>query len=123
MTLAFISHADVGFHDNGWNHPEHVGRIRAITRALRYAPDLFMGLDHVEGRHATDAELAMGHDPAYVARVKALSEAGGGRFDEQRDEGSGGVFGELLERRSHRLVGDGRGCFAHDVGEGLARQQ
>jgi acetoin utilization deacetylase AcuC-like enzyme len=89
MTLAFISHADVGFHDNGWNHPEHVGRIRAITRALRYAPDLFMGLDHVEGRHATDAELAMGHDPAYVARVKALSEAGGGRFDADTVASSG----------------------------------
>jgi len=81
MTLAFISHADVGFHDNGWDHPEHVGRIRAITRALRYVPDLFMGLDHVEGRHATEDELALAHDRAYIARVRELSEAGGGRFD------------------------------------------
>ncbi len=79
--LAFISHSDVGRHDNGWRHPEHVGRIRAITRALRYAPDLFTSLEHLEGRHATEAELALAHDPAYIARVKALSAAGGGRFD------------------------------------------
>ena len=58
MSLAFISHSDVGRHDNGWNHPEHVGRIRAITRAMRYPPELFMSLEHVEGRHATVDELA-----------------------------------------------------------------
>jgi hypothetical protein len=29
--LGFISHSDVGRHDNGWNHPEPVGRLRAIT--------------------------------------------------------------------------------------------
>lgn len=79
--LSFISHSDVGRHDNGWRHPEHVGRMRAITRALRNAPELFLGVEHVEGRHATPDELALAHDPAYVARVRALSEAGGGRFD------------------------------------------
>ena len=81
MSLAFISHADVGVHDNGWNHPEHVGRIRAITRAMRYHPELFMSLDHVEGRHATEAELALAHDPAYIARVRGLAAQGGGRLD------------------------------------------
>lgn len=81
MTLAFISHSDVGRHDNGWNHPEHVGRIRAITRAMRYHPELFMGIEHVDGRHATVDELALGHDRGYIERVRALSESGGGRFD------------------------------------------
>lgn len=81
MTLAFLSHSDVGFHDTGWNHPEHVGRIRAITRALRDHTELFMTLEHLEGRHATPEELAIAHDPAYVARVREMSEAGGGRFD------------------------------------------
>lgn len=81
MTLAFISHSDVGRHDNGWNHPEHVGRIRAITRAMRYHPELFMALEHIEGRHATVDELALAHDRAYIERVRALCEAGGGRFD------------------------------------------
>lgn len=81
MSLAFISHSDVGRHDNGWNHPEHVGRIRAITRAMRYHPELFMALEHIEGRHATVDELAMAHDRGYIERVRALCEAGGGRFD------------------------------------------
>lgn len=79
--LAFISHSDVGRHDNGWNHPEHVGRLRAITRALRYAPELFTTVEHLEGRHATIDELALAHDRAYIERVRAMSLAGGGRFD------------------------------------------
>ncbi len=81
MTLAFISHADCGRHDNGWKHPEHVGRIRAITSALKYHPELFMALELLEGRHATVDELALCHDRAYIDAVRDLSAAGGGRFD------------------------------------------
>jgi acetoin utilization deacetylase AcuC-like enzyme len=81
MTLGFISHSDVGRHDNGWGHPEHVGRIRAITRAMRYEPELFTTLDHLEGRHATVAELLLAHDAGYIARVEELAKAGGGRLD------------------------------------------
>ncbi|MEX2180496.1 MAG: histone deacetylase [Gemmatimonadaceae bacterium] len=81
MTLAFISHSDIGRHDNGWNHPEHVGRVRAITRALRDHPDLFTALDHLEGRHATVDELLMVHDTDYVSSVRALAGSGGGQLD------------------------------------------
>ncbi len=81
MSLAFISHSDVGRHDNGWKHHEHVGRIRAITRAMRYHPELFMAIEHLEGRHATIDELALAHDRGYIERVRTMSEAGGGRFD------------------------------------------
>ena len=80
-TVAFVSHADCGRHDTGWQHPEHVGRLRMITRALRNHPELFMRVLHAEPRHATAAELALAHDPAYVARVEQMSLAGGGRFD------------------------------------------
>ena len=34
LTVAFISHADCGRHDTGWGHPEHVGRLRAITPSI-----------------------------------------------------------------------------------------
>ena len=81
MAVAYISHADVGFHDTGWGHPEHVGRIRAIPRALRDDPELFAALTHVEARHANEDELALAHDRDYVARVKAVVESGGGRLD------------------------------------------
>jgi acetoin utilization deacetylase AcuC-like enzyme len=81
MTVAYISHSDCGRHDTGWGHPEHVGRLRAIPRALREEPELFHALVHVEGRHATAAELTLVHDAAYIDRVRAMAEAGGGRLD------------------------------------------
>lgn len=81
MTLAFISHSDVGRHDNGWGHPEHVGRLRAITRALRDHTELFTTVEHLEGRHAAPAELALGHTTEYIDAVRTMAAAGGGRFD------------------------------------------
>lgn len=81
MSVAFISHADCGRHDTGWNHPEHVGRLRAITRALRNDWELMLRVEHREGRHAAAEELTLAHDAAYVQSVRALAEAGGGRFD------------------------------------------
>jgi acetoin utilization deacetylase AcuC-like enzyme len=81
MTVAYISHADCGRHDTGWGHPEHVGRLRAIPRALREDGDLFQRLKHVESRHATEDELALAHDRGYIARVRDVVAAGGGRLD------------------------------------------
>jgi acetoin utilization deacetylase AcuC-like enzyme len=80
-TVAFISHADCGRHDTGWGHPEHVGRLRAIPRALRNDFELYESLDHLEGRHANDDEIALAHDPSYIAGVRALAEKGGGKLD------------------------------------------
>ncbi|MFN2567047.1 MAG: histone deacetylase [Gemmatimonadaceae bacterium] len=81
MPVAYVSHSDCGRHDTGWGHPEHVGRLRAIPRALRDDAQLFHELRHVEGRHATDEELTLAHDPAYVARVRDLVARGGGALD------------------------------------------
>ena len=81
MTVAYISHADCGRHDTGWGHPEHVGRLRAIPRAIARDEELFHMLQHVEGRHATAQEVAHVHDPAYVESVREVATAGGGRFD------------------------------------------
>ncbi len=82
MTVAYISHSDCGRHDTGWNHPEHVGRLRAIPRALRNEFDLYGSLLHHEGRHAMPTEIALAHDPGYIARVRQLAESGGGRLDQ-----------------------------------------
>ncbi len=51
-----------------------MGRLRAITRALRDDPALFETVQHREGRHATAEELALVHDPRYVAAIEALCE-------------------------------------------------
>ncbi|MDO8500669.1 MAG: histone deacetylase [Gemmatimonadaceae bacterium] len=81
MKVGFISHADCGRHDTGWGHPEHVGRLRAITRALRNEPALFESVEHLEGRHATPDELALAHDPAYIALVERAAADGGAQLD------------------------------------------
>ncbi len=118
MTLAFISHSDVGRHDNGWNHPEHVGRVRAITRALRYHPELFTTLEHVEGGHASEDALALAHDRNYIARVRDTAAAGGGRFDADTvaSEGSWDAAtagaGCVLEAVDRALDGRNRRSFA-----------
>jgi acetoin utilization deacetylase AcuC-like enzyme len=78
---AYISHSDCGRHDTGWGHPEHVGRLRAIPRALRDDIELFHELRHLEGRHATEEELTLAHAATYVTRVRELVEQGGGPLD------------------------------------------
>ncbi len=81
MPVAFVSHSDCGLHDTGWGHVEHVGRLRAIPSALKYHPELFSDLLHHEGRHATPEELALGHDAAYIERVRTFADQGGGHLD------------------------------------------
>lgn len=81
MQAAFISHSDCGRHDTGWGHPEHVGRLRAITRALRNDPELFQSVAQIEGRQATASELGSVHSPDYIESVRAICAAGGGRLD------------------------------------------
>jgi acetoin utilization deacetylase AcuC-like enzyme len=76
VTIALISHSDCGRHDTGWGHPEHVGRLRAIPRALRDRPDLFHAIEHVEGRHATASELELVHTADHVARIRELAALG-----------------------------------------------
>jgi acetoin utilization deacetylase AcuC-like enzyme len=89
VRAAFISHSDCGRHDTGWGHPEHVGRLRAITRALREDPEFFHSVEHLEGRHATVEELELAHDPGYVQSVRKVVEEGGGRLDTDTVASSG----------------------------------
>ena len=117
MTVAFISHSDCGRHDTGWGHPEHVGRIRAITRALRDHPELLTSLEHVESRHATEDDLALVHTRAYIAQVRDLARAGGGPLDADTvtSEGSWDAAragaGALLDAVDFAMSGDGKRAF------------
>ena len=81
MRVGFISHSDCGRHDTGWGHPEHVGRLRAITRALRNVPELYEAVEQLEGRHATANEIALAHSADYIATVEQVALNGGGRLD------------------------------------------
>ncbi len=79
--VAFISHSDCGRHDTGWNHPEHVGRLRAIPRALSKRPDLFEAVLHHEGRHATVNDILLAHDQSYIETIRSIAASGGGTLD------------------------------------------
>jgi acetoin utilization deacetylase AcuC-like enzyme len=80
VSLAYISNSDCGRHDTGWGHAEHVGRLRAIPSALRHEYEFFGRISHVESRHAAEAELAIVHDPRYVAAIRQFAAEGGGRI-------------------------------------------
>ena len=118
MTVALISHADSGIHDTGWGHPEHVGRIRAIPRALRDDPELFMSLEHAEGRHATIEEIALCHETRYIERVHRMAAAGGGRLDQDTVVSTGSwaaataSVGCVLDGVDHAMAGRDRRSFA-----------
>jgi acetoin utilization deacetylase AcuC-like enzyme len=118
VTVALISHADCGRHDTGWNHPEHVGRLRAIPRALRDHPTLFHQLEHREATPATADDLVLAHDPAYVASVEALAAGGGGLLDADTvvSEGSWAAAtaacGAVLDGVTRAFAGDGRSFCA-----------
>ena len=117
MSVAFISHADCGRHDTGWGHPEHVGRLRAITRALREHPDVLMSLEHLEARHATEDEIALMHTRAYIEQVRAVARAGGGALDADTvaSEGSWDAAragaGALLDAIDYAMSGTGKRAF------------
>ena len=91
--LAVFWHDDVLLHDTGAGlfetgpnefldvpelHPENDVRIRNMRSLLTRGP-LAPHLDWQDGRHATEAELALVHDPAYVTSIKRQMAAGGGR--------------------------------------------
>lgn len=117
MSVAFISSSDCGRHDTGWGHPEHVGRLRAVTRALREHPEVLTSVEHMDSRHATEDEIALAHARPYIAEVRELARAGGGRLDADTvaSEGSWDAAragaGALLDGVDFAMLGDGMRAF------------
>jgi acetoin utilization deacetylase AcuC-like enzyme len=71
----YVSHSDSSRHDTGWRHPEHQGRLPAVARAVyRDMLTLFDPLLEIEAVPATEADLALAHDAAYIAAVRARVE-------------------------------------------------
>src|SRR5205085_1537322 len=73
---------DCSRHDTGWNHPDHQGRLPAVTRAVyRDMVALFDPLLQIEGMPAAEAELLRVHTRRYVDDVRrtAIAAAAEGR--------------------------------------------
>jgi acetoin utilization deacetylase AcuC-like enzyme len=72
---AFVSHEDCPRHDTGWTHPDHQGRLPAIARAVyRDMETLFDPLLELSATPACTADLALVHDPEYLAEIAETSE-------------------------------------------------
>lgn len=80
-TTAFVGHFDCARHDTGWGHPDHQGRLPALTRAVHADMlALFEPLLDLEGRHASLEELRLWHSDRYLDLVRdwvARAEANG----------------------------------------------
>ncbi len=63
-------------HDTGPGHPEHAGRIAAVSAAVA-AAGLGPRVAPLAAREATDEDLALVHDPRYVALVARECRAEG----------------------------------------------
>ena len=71
---AYVSHPDCPRHDPGWNHPDHQGRLPAITRAVhRDMVALWEPLLQVEAVPATEADLRLVHTQRHIAEVQATA--------------------------------------------------
>lgn len=94
-----------------------MGRLRAVTRGLKYDYELFQALTHLEGRHATMDDLLLCHTSEYIQRVKALAEGGGGRIDadtvvgESSWEAAMAAVGCVLDAVDLAFSGDYRRSF------------
>lgn len=60
-------------------HPESPGRVRNMRSLLEHGP-LRERITWRAGRVATDEELRLVHRPEYIAKIRELSDHGGGRI-------------------------------------------
>jgi acetoin utilization deacetylase AcuC-like enzyme len=71
---AYVSHHDSPRHDTGWNHPDHQGRLPAITRAVhRDMVALWEPILQVEAVPATEDDLRLVHTQRHIAEVQATA--------------------------------------------------
>lgn len=70
-STGFFLHPASPLHDTGWGHPEHQGRLRALTSTV--GKDLLTLHGHVEqleGSEAGEDDLLRVHTRAHVSRVR-----------------------------------------------------
>lgn len=75
-----VYHTDYLKHDPG-EHPEVRERLGAILDSLEKF-GLLAELEHLTPRRATEEEVALVHDPAYIEKISRMAVSGGGMLDE-----------------------------------------
>ena len=73
--VGFLLHPEAPLHDTGWGHPEHQGRLRALSSAVgRDLLALHQHVVQVEPGGVTDDDLLRVHTPEYLAVVRTAVE-------------------------------------------------
>ncbi len=94
MDLVLYSHRDMSLHRPRPSHPERPERLGAVLEALEAAPGL--KLDRREAPRASGADLALVHDPAFVAAVERSVPASGVTYLDPDTQVSPGSLGAAL---------------------------
>jgi acetoin utilization deacetylase AcuC-like enzyme len=69
---AIISHPACALHDTGWSHPEHQGRLPAITRGIYgQTPELLDRWLQAEAPPASETDVLRAHTEGHLAAVRA----------------------------------------------------
>lgn len=133
---AYVSHFDCARHDTGWNHPDHQGRVPALTRAVhRDMLTLHDALLQVEATPATVDDLLLVHTRrhvdavrAEVARADAAGEIGqvnGVRVSGASWDAALAGAGAVLTAVETVLAGEARNafCVARPPGRGASADE
>jgi acetoin utilization deacetylase AcuC-like enzyme len=82
LPTGFLLHPAAPLHDPGWGHPEHQGRLRALSSHVgRDMIALHQKVVQLEPRSATEKELLRVHTREHLDRVQAASDQA---MEEQR---------------------------------------
>ena len=75
LPTALVMHEDCALHDNGWQHPEHQGRLPAIIHALyQDTPDLQDVVLQLAGKHLDVSALTLVHEQRHVEMLNLARE-------------------------------------------------
>ena len=70
-TVAVYMHEDCARHDTGWRHPEHQGRLRAVSAGLEAAlPELLPEVVSAAGERLDPARLRLAHEETLIDTVR-----------------------------------------------------
>ncbi len=78
MKILYSTHPAFLRHHAGAHHPERPERLRAVQEGVE---DCGLPVQMVEPPAADEDLLGLAHTPSYIAHVRHVIEAGGGRFD------------------------------------------
>lgn len=91
----FYHHSDCSLHDTGWHHPEHQGRLRAVSSAVAAAlPELHADVEAREGTPLDPGLAELVHTGRHLRFIREAAEAAARAGAPQRVESDTVVSGQ-----------------------------